>query len=114
MREFELDEISNQRDRENNIDRERIKAIGRAADKESDPQAFREIEKESDEAKMALKQQELSNKMNVEATKIKQKEVEIQSKRDLKVEELKLRAKELEEKIKSRQSNEYIAQINKN
>jgi len=114
MREFELDEMSNQRDRENNIERERIKAIGRAADKQSDPQAFREIEKEADEAKMSLKQQEMSNKMNIEATKIKQKEVDNQSKRDLKLEELKLRAKELEEKIKSRKSNEYIAQINKN
>lgn len=110
--EWELEETSNQRDRENNLNRERIKAIGKAADKESDPASFREIEKETDEA--IYKENELNAKTKLEAKKLSLQEKTHEEDRKIKLKELKLKAEELAEKRKSRQNERYIAQINKN
>lgn len=105
------EEESKNRDRENNLDRERIKALGRAADKDSDTSGIENINAAADRA---LKENDLNLKHEDNMKKYALDEKKHDDSMSLKMEELKLKAKELEEKTKDRQSKEYIATINKN
>jgi hypothetical protein len=110
-KEWQLEEESKKRDRENNLNRERIKALGRAADKESDTQGFEQINREADRS---LRENELNFKSEVAQKNFNLQEKKIDQEMNLKMEKLKLDAKKLEEKVKDRKSKEYIAEINKN
>lgn len=105
------EEESKNRDRENNIERERIKALGRASDKESDAEGFAQINKESDRA---LKENDLNLRAETADRNYKLQEKKQTEDSNYKMEKLKLDAKKLGEKVKQRQSKEYIAEINKN
>jgi hypothetical protein len=66
------------------------------------------------QANLALKDNELTHKMELEAGKLKQREQENTKAFELKLKELELKAKEIEAKAQDRQSREYVASINKN
>lgn len=101
----------NEKDRRNKIEVEKIKALGRASDKDSDQAGFEQINKaaetalkrEAQEADIAIKKDDQALKREESVAKAKQVE-----------EELKLRLAELKEKREERKSREYIATINKN
>lgn len=105
------EEESKQRDRENDLNRERIKALGRASDKESDAAGFDQINKAT---ASALKQNELNFKAEESAREFQRKEKKDSQELGLKMEKLKLDARKLQEKVLDRRSKEYIAEINKN
>lgn len=110
-KQWQRTEESKQRDRENQLERERISALGRAADKQSDPDSFTQI---NAQANQALKSNELNHKMETQAKELTLREQEHKVQMDAKMQELTLKAKQLEEQAKGRQSKEYIATINKN
>lgn len=111
LKAWEREEVSKQKDREARLEGDRINALGRAADKVSDAQSFDQINSQADQA---LRGMELNHKVNSEANNFKLSEQKANDDRTVKMEELKLKAKALEEKTRTRQSNEYIATINKN
>lgn len=111
QQKWTLEETSKQRDRENWIERERIKALGRAADKQSDTTGIDEINKA---AELANKSNELNFKVEQANRDFRRQEKKDSDEKQLRMEELKLRAKELQEKVLDRKSKEYIAEINKN
>jgi hypothetical protein len=110
-KQWQRTEESKQRDRENQLERERISALGRAADKQADPNSFTQINAQADQA---LKSTELNNKMETQAKELALREQQHKAQVDTKMQELTLKAKQLEEQAKGRQSKEYIATINKN
>ena len=105
------EEESKNRDRQTAIEREKIKALGRAADKDSDVTGIQEINKAADRA---LKENDLNLRHEDNVRKYNLEEKKHDDSVNLKMKELELRAKELEEKVKDRESKEYIATINKN
>lgn len=105
------EEESKNRDRETAIRREEIKALGRAADKDSDTTGIDEINKAAD---IALKQTDLNLKHETNIKKYNLEEKKHNDGINLRMEELKVKAKEIEERQKDRTSREYIASINKN
>lgn len=109
--DWERDEESKQRDRETNLRREQIKALGRAADKDSDISGIEEINRQSE---VALKQNELNFKAENATKNYSMQEKKMMDDSTFRMEKLKLEAKKLEEKVKDRKSKEYIAEINKN
>ena len=111
QRDWEREETSKERDRETRIQAERIQALGRASDKESDAEGFSQINKEAD---LAIKSRQIDAKEKIDVAKMHNKEVEHTKQSEFKMKELTLRAKELEEKIKQRKSKEFTSIINKN
>lgn len=111
QRNWERDEVSKQRDRETDIYREQIKAKGRAADKESNREGFEQIDRTS---QIALKENEMNNKVEIANQDFRLREKKDEQDRELRMEKLKLEARKLEERVKDRQSKEYVAEINKN
>jgi hypothetical protein len=108
---WEREEESKQRDRENDLNREKIKALGRAADKESDQDGFDQINKATD---TALKQNQLNFKIEESTKEFQRKEKKDRDDLDFRMNKLKLDARKLQEKVLDRKSKEYIAEINKN
>lgn len=109
--EWLREEESNKRDRENDLNRERIKALGRASDKQSDVEGFEQINKEADRA---IKENDLNFKAEVAQKNYQLQEKKLEEEKKVKMEKLKLEARKLEERVKDRRSKEYIAEINKN
>jgi hypothetical protein len=109
--DWNREEESKQRDRENDLNRERIKALGRASDKESDQDGFDQINKAT---ASALKQNELNFKAEESAREFQRKEKKDSAELAIKMEKLKLDTRKLQEKVLDRKSKEYIAEINKN
>lgn len=105
------EEESKQRDREVDINREWIKALGRASDKDSDLTGITEINKAAEQAQ---RENELNFKIEEANREFTLKEKKEETDKQLKFEQLKLKAKELEERAKDRKSKEFIATINKN
>ncbi len=105
------EEESKQRDRENEIAKQRINALGRASDKQSDSTGFEQINKQAD---IALKENELNYKAEEAAKEMSQKDRQHEREVSIKMEKLKLEAKKLEERMLDRKSKEYVAEINKN
>lgn len=109
--QWELNEISKQADRDNKLESERIKALGRAADSDSDKAGINEINKQAD---LALKQNELDFKQKIEERRAALSDVNAREQLRLRQEELALKTKELEERAAKRLSDERIAIVNKN
>ena len=108
---WERQEQSKDKDRANRLEVERIQALGRAADKQADPNSFEQINREADNA---LKERDLNLRYEQSAQDFRLKEKQSEDQRMIKIKELELKAKELEERTKARQSKEYVATINKN
>jgi len=108
---WERQEQSKDKDRSNRLEVERIQALGRAADKESDSASFDQINREADNA---LKERDLNLRYENDAQSFRLKEKQAEDQRMIKIKELELKAKELEERSRTRQSKEYVATINKN
>ncbi len=111
QQDWERLETSKQRDREANLERERIQALGRAGNLKEDPNSLEYINKQADQS---LKGMELNHKMELDANNFKLQEKQAFDARAIKMKELELKAKELEEKASARRSAEYVATINKN
>ena len=111
QKNWEREEMSREKDRANQLERERIQALGRAANLKEDPESMDVINKQ---ANLALKDTELSHKIQSQAEQLKLREAENTKAYDLKLKELELKAREIENKAKDRQSREYVASINKN
>ncbi len=105
------EEASKERDRQTRIEGERIKALGRASDKNSDMEGIREINKQAD---LALKNDEIQIKQATKNTEIGNKKIKDEKDYELKVAELRLKLQELQTKNKISEDNKYIARINKN
>ena len=98
-------------ERLNELDRERIKALGRASDKKSDQEGFDQINKAAD-----IAQKEENNKGNLEA---KNRELDIKENdsiitNKMKQEELRLKLMELKDRREQRAHERFIATSNKN
>ena len=104
-------EMSKEADRDNKIDGERIKALGRASDKESDAYGFDMINKEADQA---LKERQQSFEEQLQERKLAVDEAMKEAELSRKDRELELKARELEERAQKRKSDEMIALVNKN
>jgi hypothetical protein len=111
QKDWERLETSKQKDREANLERERIQALGRTGNLKEDPNSLDIINAQADQS---IKSLELNHKTQVEANNFKIRETQANDARNVKLKELELKARELDEKAKSRQSSEYIASINKN
>lgn len=108
-RKFKASEA--EKDRETDIESERISALGRASDKKSDESGFDKInEATRDALNNNFREKELNIKEEIKDSKI---EIEKQ-KLDRFDEELKIRLKELDLKKKISEDNKFIALINKN
>ena len=109
--DWNREEESKQRDRENELNKERIKALGRASDKDSDKEGFDQINKAT---ATALRTNELNFKAEESAKEFKRKEQKDSSELAIKMEKLKIETAKLRDKVLDRKSKEYIAEINKN
>lgn len=113
QRDWERQEISKDRDRQNDIRKEYIEALGRAADNSDDSfsSVLNMLRQESD---VALREEEITNnQQNAEANQELQRD-RLQFEKDARFRELKLRAEELQERRRKRESDEYQSEINKN
>lgn len=108
---WERSELSKDKDRRVDIERERIKSLGRAADKESDMTGIQEINKKAD---LALKNKDLDLRGEDNLREFKLKEKKSDREFNLKMEEFKLKTQQLQERRLDRSSKEYVATINKN
>lgn len=109
VRDYNADE--NDEDRENRLDVERIKALGRASDKKSDQAGFEQINKAADRA---LKEQEQSNNKELQerGSELKERELEIKQKESQEL--LRLKLMELKDKREQRKHERFVATVNKN
>lgn len=98
-------------DRRSKILIAQINSLGRAADKQSDEQGIRNI---NDASKQALELNKFNLDKDLALEKMKMEDRKMTNDQDLKMRKLALDAKELEERVKDRQSKEYVATINKN
>lgn len=108
---YEMEENSKQKDRESRIYQEQIKALGRAADKNSDTQGFDEINRKVD---IAIKMNAQASKDEETKQKFRLQETQIENNRTQSIDRLKLETEKMAERIKDRESKERIAIINKN
>ena len=109
--EYAREEESKDKDRTNNIERERIKAQGRAADKDADASSVAVINAAADNA---LKSKTLDHKIKTDVSKLNLEEQKQEDARKQAREELKLKAQELKERAANRATKETVAIVNKN
>ena len=100
-----------QKDRENNLERERIKALGRASDKESDQQGFDEINKATD---LAQQKEFQDSQVEIKNREVDIKQQDVATKQRAVQETLKLKLLELKDKREQRHHEKFIATTNKN
>jgi hypothetical protein len=108
-RAWEADQ--NQRDREARIMQEEIQAQGRAADKQADAQSFKNISLQTD---MALKQMKTDSDIESNNRKLSIQEQQLSDKADSINKDLEIKLKEIEQKDRAMMNQRYIAEINKN
>ena len=111
QKEWDRNEVSKQRDRDNKLDIQRINSLGRASSNNADAEDFNQINIQADRS---LKESDLNLRSEMQAKNFTLKEKISMDAKELKMKELELKAKEIEERAKSRQSAEYVATINKN
>ena len=105
------EEKSKEKDRQARHEDERIKALGRASDKNSDVEGFAQINKAAD---LALKKQHQEADIELrQGDQALKKDAEI-SKQAIAQEGLKIKLAELKEKREARRDAKFIATINKN
>jgi len=107
QREFTLAQMNN----EAKIQSARLGALGRASDKQSDPQGFQAIEQA---AKQAQDDARIEGKIEADANNFKLKEKMHEDNVNIKFQDLNLKAKALNESIEKRKSAERVAAMNKN
>lgn len=108
---WERDEISNERDRQNNIEVKRIDALGRAADNNATDSQLRMIQHSADIA--------VQNTKEVNRSREKEKELQLKAEQlEIKKQELASRLQEdirrQDDNLKIQESKERIAAMNKN
>lgn len=107
----EWEEASKERDREVKLEAERINALGRASDKQSDVTGINAINKATQDAfNNNYKQADLSLKER----QVDIKEQESQAKITKEAQELKMRLEEIADKREQRAHEKFIAVVNKN
>lgn len=111
QKDWEREEMSNQKDRQTNLQREHIKALGRASDKDSDQEGFQQI---NDATRLALQDKDMNFNHEQSLREFKLKEKKEDREFALKMENFKQKAQELQERRLDRKSREFVAVTNKN
>lgn len=100
-----------QLERENDLEEERIKALGRASDKKSDQEGFAEINKAAD---LAQKDKQIQANTEAKTRELDIKEQTAKADHRLKQAELQLKLREFKDKREQRAHEKFIALSNKN
>lgn len=100
-----------QKDRAARLEAERIKALGRASDKESDQHGFDEINRAAD---LANKKEFQDKQIELKGREVEMKENESAVKQKVAQETLRLKLLELKDKREQRQHEKFVAVTNKN
>ena len=90
---------------------EEIQAQGRAADKKSDAQSFKNISLQTD---MALKEMKASSDMDLNNKKLGLQQQQVSDKAEAISKDLEIKLKQIEQKDRAMMNDRYIAEINKN
>ena len=98
-------------EREKDIEVARINALGRAADKQSDAEGFNQINRQ---AELALKEEDLSNKIELGNKTLQMKENSETERNRLREKELELKEREIAHKERRESVDLSIAGMNKN
>ena len=101
----------NQADRENDLEEERIKALGRASDKQSDQEGFDQINKAAD---LAQKKEASDAAIDSKNRELDIKENDSLQQNRIKQQELQLKIMELKDRREQRQHEKFVATTNKN
>lgn len=108
--EMQRREESKQRDRDNEIRVATISAIGRASDKHSDVEGFQEIARQSE---LALKAEGIQNDQELKAKEFTRKEKADADRNNNATEKLRLEAEKLKVKREEIRSKNYVATVNR-
>lgn len=111
LEDWERNELSKQRDRDNKIEIERIEALGRAADNNTNTANLAIINKNAD---LALKGEKLVSDRELARQKLAVEQDKNNKKADLDFEKLKLDVLKTKAQIERTKTDKYIAEINKN
>jgi hypothetical protein len=111
LEEFMRNETSKQADRDNKIRVEEIESLGRAIDGDAEASMLQYI---MDATTKALEADKFEHQREITKRQEDRADKKEESDRDLRYKELDLKIKELQERVRKRQSDEYIAGINKN
>lgn len=111
QKKWERLEITNERDRRNKLEIERIEALGRAADADAGNEDIQLIIQQTD---MALKNQKQASDINIAQREQLRKENKDKQDGRIDMEKLKLELMKARTKLKEIEANKYIATINKN
>lgn len=111
LEEWERTELSKQRDRDNRIDIERIEALGRAADNNTDTTNLDFINRTAD---LALKTDKLVSDRELAKQKLAVERDKNNKKANLDLEKLKLEVLKTKAQMERTKTDKYIAEINKN
>lgn len=109
--EYQREAVENQKDRDNEIEVEEIKALGRASDKQSDMAGMEQIKAAAD---IALADRESQQNFELKSRDLDIKEEGKAEENRLKQAEIRLKIQELKERRADRKSADYRATINKN
>ena len=111
QKDREWTEASKKRDRETQLERERINALGRASDKQSDTEGFEQINKATQDAlNNEYKQADLDNK--VRTTDIKERQADVAT--QIELQKINLQLQDIKLKREKIQADKFIALANKN
>lgn len=111
QKDWERQEVTNQRNRDAEYEQARMTALGRASDKDASKESFDVILKTQEQER---KNTETQNKYELEQRKLDAKEKEILDRKEQASEAMNLKLKELELRKNEMQSKENIALWNKN
>lgn len=105
------DRNESQKDRDNELDKERIKALGRASDKESDQEGFDQINKATEQAH---KKEYDDKTLELKGREVDIKEQDSAVKHRIAQETLRAKVLELKDKREQRAHEKFVAITNKN
>lgn len=111
QKEWERQELSNERDRKNKIDVKRIDALGRALDNNADPNSLEQINREAD---YALKKESQEADIDLKRRESDRKDKELSESKKLEWAKLNLEFQKLYQQQENNRSNEFQSIINKN
>jgi len=111
LEQWELDELSKQRDRDNRIEIERIEALGRAVDNDTGTAGLDLINRNAD---LALKGEKMVSERELAKQKLEVEREKNINKNNLDLEKLKLDVFKTKAQIERTKTDKYIAEINKN
>lgn len=111
IKKWEREEYSNEQDRLNKIEIERIESLGRAVDNDADISRLNFI---MDEADLSLKRSKTEADISLGRAELNRKSQKDKDDFNIRMQELKNKTLEIQAKLKESGDKKYIAEINKN